>query len=170
MELLRFLHISLIDQYDAIETFGENSIVYNEDDSYFLIVPVSNDVCALYLWENYLDFPQTEHLQIVQKQIEKASVLFRENIRLLVDTFPRTCVNEVNTLHHLYGINVTFIESNCGELGNYELVKLYYDSANKCWFVKVYNKVYAFSNEKAARRVQEIIYYDSVDIIERRWH
>ena len=169
MELLRFLHISLKDQYDTIETFGENSIVYGEEGSFFLIVPVSQNVCAMYKWENYQNIPQQERLQIVQKQTEKAGMLYREYIRLLVDTFPRTIVNEVNTLYHRYGTNVTFVESNCGELDNNELVKLYYDSINKCWFVRIYSKVYGFSNEKVARRVQEIIYNDSVNIIERRW-
>lgn len=170
MELLRFLHPSLIDQHEAIETFSENSIVYCEEDSYFLIVPVTDDICALYRWNNYEKSDKCQHLSIVQQQKENASLLYREYVRLLVDSIPRSCVESVYVIYHQYKVDVDFKESNCCEFNDNELVKLYYDSVNMCWFVKIYDKAYAISNKNAALRIQEIIYNDCKAIIERRWH
>jgi hypothetical protein len=67
-------------------------------------------------------------------------------------------------------MDVNFIPSNCYVINQDELVKVYHDAYNKCWFVKVFDRVYALSNKKAALRIQEIIYNDSKNIIERRWH
>lgn len=170
MELLKFLNNVLIDQFELVEKLDESSfVVKNNMGTYCLIVPVSNDICAMYEWNDYVNTDNDTVHAIVLQQTAKATILYQEYIRLLVDSIPRTCVEEVNTINQQYGIRVDFNPANCYEINPNELVKVYHDTYNKCWFVTVFDRVYALSNEKAALRIQEIIYYDSKNIIERRW-
>lgn len=171
MELLKFFHKVLIEQFEVVKVFDESSLVVkNSIGVYCLIVPISHDICAMYEWNDYANTDNDTVHAIVLQQTVKATILYQEYIRLLVDSIPRTCVEEVNTLYQLYRMDVNFIPSNCCVINQNELVKVYHDAYNKCWFVKVFDRVYALSNKKAALRIQEIIYNDSKNIIERRWH
>lgn len=170
MELLKFLQKVLIDQFETVKEFGESTLVVKHGiGTYYLIVPVSNDICAMYEWNEYSNIDSDVIHTIVLKQTEKATILYQEYIRLLFDSIPRTCVEEVNTIYQRYKLNVGFKHSNCYEINQNELVKVYHDAYNKCWFVKVFDKEYALSNEKAALRIQEFIYHDSKYIIGQRW-
>lgn len=170
MQLLNFKAISFIDSLDKIESFNNGSIIYEDENEQFrLAVPVSDTVCAIYAWDNY-DINNQERISIVEQCIQRAKILYQENIRLLVDNFPRTCVNEVYVIYYQYKGNKTFSKSYCLLVKQNGAVELYKHVTDNYWYIKIYDNEYCITNEKAARRIYEIISNDCECIIKARWY
>ena len=169
---MHFLPISFVDSIEPNESFANGCIVYEDENEQFrLAVPVSDFVCAIYAWNNYNE-DESHRKLIVEKCKNNAKILFRENLRLIADNIPRTCVNEVNVIYHQYIGNKEFSAYECSNLKPMldNIIGLYKHNTENYWFVTIYDNAYCVTNEKAAKRIYEIISNDCEYIIKARWH
>lgn len=176
MKFIHYISPSIVDSFDSLFETDEY-VVYLNDTQHYLAVKINNDVYAVFLWDNFELLHENDMLSTAKLQMAEAKLIYQDTLQVVFDKFPKTIKNEVFMLVHTYHSNRPYDRYDSQEVidkqinpHGYNIVKLYSNSNNDNWWVFLCEKLlFSLNNEKAAKRIYQLILSDSLSLIQERW-
>ena len=168
MEYINYQKKSVIQSFDTVWKH-KNSIVIKTQADYMFAILVNIQTYMVFRWNDYPSLSNNEKVEIAERKIDEILSMYQGTVQVVLDRFPRTIRNDVETELRFNQVQFNQYEELCLYC-TFDYVQIKVNQDKTRWAIYVIDKLYCcVANENAAKRISHLITSDCSNIIRERW-